>query len=162
MLASIDALSNRRGAIRLDEDEPFEDEKLSLPNSLPESAATEARVECSPGRLLCESLLASIWIIFCRELVATDPSADKYLLYRRLINVILVVPVLAGCGTAAAVLQAEQITGNFQRIAGWIGGTLAFALPWGLVVHETLATSTETCVVACFAVGLIQLSLVLP
>jgi hypothetical protein len=47
MLASIDALSNRRGAIRLDEDEPFEDEKLSLPNSLPESAATEARVECS-------------------------------------------------------------------------------------------------------------------
>lgn len=31
--------------------------------------------------------------------------------------------------------------------------TVAFALPWGLVVHETLATSTETCVVACFAVG---------
>lgn len=71
------------------------------------------------------SYRASIWIIFCRELVATDPSADKYLLYRRLINVILVVPVLAGCGTAAAVLQAEQITGNFQRIAGWIGGTRA-------------------------------------
>lgn len=98
-------------------------------------------------RLLCESLLwvaifpatppgrrqltamtpyrASSWIIFCRELVATDPSADNYLLYRRLINVILAVPVLAGCGTAAAVLQAEQITGALQRIAAWIGGICA-------------------------------------
>ncbi|KWU42362.1 hypothetical protein RHOSPDRAFT_36069 [Rhodotorula sp. JG-1b] len=161
MLTSISALFDRQGAIRLGEDDHTEgNEKLSLPTRLP--ATTEPSVECSQRRLLCESLLASIWIIFCRELVATDPSADNYLLYRRLINVILTVPVLAGCGTAAAVLQAKQIAGTFQRILCWIGGTLAFALPWGLVVHETLATSRETCIVACFAVGLIQLSLVLP
>jgi hypothetical protein len=46
MLASIDALSNRRGAIRLDEDEPFEDEKLSLPNSLPQEGLAQEATRC--------------------------------------------------------------------------------------------------------------------
>lgn len=48
MLTSINALFNRQGAIRLGEDDPIEeDEKLSLPTSLPESATTESSVESS-------------------------------------------------------------------------------------------------------------------
>ncbi|GAA5990249.1 hypothetical protein JCM10908_005893 [Rhodotorula pacifica] len=158
MLANFDKLLYRRGAIRLEEEGLILHEKAPV---LTKSTALAASRECTERRLLCESLLASAWIICCREIIAVDPEVANYLFYRRLINVLLALPILAGCASAAATLQAEDTSSVVANVASSFGCTVAFGLPWALILIETIDMRSDTIVMACGALSLIQITMVL-
>ncbi|POY73422.1 hypothetical protein BMF94_3760 [Rhodotorula taiwanensis] len=162
MLARPGRAFQKRGAIRLEETDVCSTagEKRVLPTST-RTATDTIDPGCSDLELLCESLLASAWILFCRGLIGIDREPADFTVYCRIVNALLAIPVVVGCAAAFAVMQDQPKSGWFGKVAPLICATGALALPWTLVISETSTLSPELRLLAFGGVGLVQLSLLL-